>query len=265
MVFIIIMTRKNYTLRYIAEHPIQEIYTGSRIEIGQPIPKSAYLSVVVWNIFKQQKSNWLSVLKQYAKDCQLVLLQEAQTTPELVNFATSNFLVADQVPALTLATHPSGVMTLSTAHPVYCCPLIKTEPLLRLPKSALITVYPLYDGRLLMTVNIHAINFSIGCANYQQQLEAVVEPIMSHRGPVILAGDFNTWNRRRLRILFRLIRYMRLQKVKFHQDFRKKAFGLPLDFIFYRDLNVNEAHVIRTQASDHNPLQVKFFMGSHND
>lgn len=78
---------------------------------------------MVWNIFKQQRADWLSVLKNHGKDAQLVLLQEAQTTPELVSYATANYLAADQVPAFVLPQHPSGVMTLAAAHPVYCCPL----------------------------------------------------------------------------------------------------------------------------------------------
>ncbi len=116
----------------------------------------------MWNIFKQQRAEWLSVLKNFGKDAHLVLLQEAQTTPELVRFATTNYLAADQVPAFVLPQHPSGVMTLSAAHPVYCCPLREREPILRLAKSALVTVYPLPDTRMLMVVNIHAVNFSLG-------------------------------------------------------------------------------------------------------
>lgn len=73
--------------------------------------------MLVWNIFKQQRAEWQSVLKNFGKDAHLVLLQEAQTTPELVRFATSNYLAADQVPALVLPQHPSGVMTLASAHP----------------------------------------------------------------------------------------------------------------------------------------------------
>ena len=97
------------------------------------------------------------MLNNFGKDAHLVLLQEAQTTPELVKFATSNYLAADQVPALVLPQHPSGVMTLASAHPIYCCPLREREPILRLAKSALVTVYPLPDSRLLMVVNIHAV------------------------------------------------------------------------------------------------------------
>ncbi len=59
----------------------------------------------MWNIYKQQRAEWLSVLKNYGKDAHLVLLQEAQTTPELVQFATANYLAADQVPAFVLPQH----------------------------------------------------------------------------------------------------------------------------------------------------------------
>lgn len=47
---------------------------------------------MVWNIVKQQRANWLSILNTFGKDTQLVLLQEAQTT--LVRYATSNYSAA---------------------------------------------------------------------------------------------------------------------------------------------------------------------------
>lgn len=257
--------RKNYIQRYMAEKPVMQIYTDTEVCLGEPLPTDDYLSVMVWNIFKQQRQNWLSVLDNYAADSQLMLLQEAQATPELVKFATSHYLVADQVPAIILpnkAKLASGVMTLSAAHPTYCCPLRKPEPLLRLPKSALITVYPLMDTRLLMVVNIHSINFSIGVDFYHQQLKSIGEQVSIHDGPVIFAGDFNTWSRKRLHLLYRFARLMRLQEVRFSNDYRIRAFGLPLDFVFYRGLKVAEASVINTQASDHNPLLVKFSLHS---
>lgn len=256
------MAKPTFALRYKADHPIEQVFNDSIVSIGQPLPETELLSVMVWNIFKQQRSNWLSILESYAADSQLMLLQEAQTTPELVRFATSHYLVADQVPAIKLPMHNSGVMTLSAAHPVYCCPLRKAEPLLRLPKSTLITVYPLFDGRLLMVVNIHSINFSIGVDIYQQQLRAVSEQIAMHNGPIIFAGDFNTWSRQRLLMLYSFTRQMRLQEVRFEHDLRKKAFGLPLDFVFYRGLKIAESAVISTHASDHNPLLVKFHMAA---
>ena len=150
--------RKNtYAMRYVAGQPAERIlppgsFAGMTpaFPAGVPLSSDEKIRVLVWNIFKQQRAEWKSVLNNFGKDAHLVLLQEAQTTPELVKFATSNYLAADQVPALVLPQHPSGVMTLASAHPIYCCPLREREPILRLAKSALVTVYPLPDTRLLI-------------------------------------------------------------------------------------------------------------------
>lgn len=262
--------RKNtYAMRYVAGMPAERILPpGSFASISQALPAGTPLSsdekirVLVWNIFKQQRADWLSVLKNFGKDAHLVLLQEAQTTPELVRFATTNYLAADQVPAFVLPQHPSGVMTLSAPHPVYCCPLREREPILRLAKSALVTVYPLPDTRLLMVVNIHAVNFSLGVDVYSKQLLPIGDQIAHHSGPIIMAGDFNAWSRPRMNALYRFAREMSLREVRFSDDQRKKAFGRPLDFVFYRGLSVHDASVLVTRASDHNPLLVEFSPGN---
>lgn len=258
------MRKKTYAMRYVAGQPVERIFPGAVAQLGQALPpgkalpNSQILRVMVWNIFKQQRAEWLSVLKNFGKEAQLVLLQEAQTTPELIKFATSHYLAADQVPAISLPQHPSGVMTLAAAHPVYCCPLREREPLLRLAKSALITVYPLLNGQLLMIVNIHAVNFSIGVDVYSKQLGPIGEQLASHRGPVIMAGDFNAWSRQRMNALFNFARDAGLAEVSFTDDHRRRAFGKPLDFVFYRGLDVKTASVLVTRASDHNPLLVEF-------
>lgn len=259
------MRKKNFSFRYAAGLPAERIFPGL---IGEPeklitppfqsLPTNGALSIMVWNIFKQQRANWLNVLKKHGLESQLVLLQEAQTTPELINFATSNYLATDQVPAIIMPQYSLGVMTLACANPIYCCPLREREPLLRLSKSALVTVYPLDDGRQLMVVNIHAVNFSFGVDIYKQQLRPIGEQILQHNGPVILAGDFNAWSRQRLHSLYRFSASAGLREVRFSKDWRKKAFGRPLDFVFYRGLRVEEASVLLTDASDHNPLLVRF-------
>ncbi|WP_339036525.1 endonuclease/exonuclease/phosphatase family protein [Serratia symbiotica] len=255
------MLKRTYALRYVAGQPVKRIFPGA---INQPLsptaslPTVGTLRVMVWNIFKQQRDDWLWGLKNYGRDAQLVLLQEAQTTPELVSFAIANYLTTDQVPAFVLPQHPSGVMMLAAAHPVYCCPLREREPLLRLAKSALITVYPVFNDQLLMVVNIHAVNFSLGVDVYSRQLWPIGEQIVNHQGPVIMAGDFNAWNRKRINALYEFASGMALREVNFIDDYRRKAFGRPLDFVFYRDLRVVKSSVLETSASDHNPLLVEF-------
>lgn len=53
----------------------------------------------------------------------------------------------------------------------------------------------------------------------------------------------------------------RCARFRFTDDQRRRAFGRPLDFVFYRGLNVSEASVLVTRASDHNPLLVEFSPG----
>ncbi len=69
------------------------------------------------------------------------------------------------------------------------------------------------------------------------------------------------WSRRRMNALYRFAREMSLRQVRFTDDQRRRAFGRPLDFVFYRGLNVSEASVLVTRASDHNPLLVEFSPG----
>lgn len=261
--------KNTYAMRYVAGQPAERIFpplsfaaTGYVSSTTVPLSSEEKIRILVWNIFKQQRAEWLSVLKNFGKDAHLVLLQEAQTTPEMVMFATTNYLAADQVPAFVLPQHPSGVMTLSSAHPVYSCPLREREPILRLAKSALVTAYPLPDTRLLMVVNIHAINFSLGVDVYSKQLLPIGEQIARHRGPVIMAGDFNAWSRPRMNALFRFARKLSLMEVRFTDDRRRRTFGRPLDFVFYRGLQVHEASVLATSASDHNPILVEFTPGN---
>ncbi|WP_338805354.1 endonuclease/exonuclease/phosphatase family protein [Xenorhabdus griffiniae] len=253
-------------MRYVAGQPVERVFPTSKqlledesLPRGEPLLEhNRELSVAIWNIYKQQRPSWQQVLSSLIEKSDLVLLQEAQTTPALLRFITDRGLVADQVPAFALPQHPSGVMTLASSSPVYCCPLREKEPIFRLSKSSLITIYPLPDKRQLMVINVHAINFSLGVDVYSRQLNNIGIHISLHNGPVIFAGDFNAWSRQRLKILERFTHRMHLKEVYFNDDHRTIVFGKPLDFVFYRELKVSRAAVVMTGASDHNPLMVKF-------
>ncbi len=92
-------------MRSVAGQPAERILPpGSFASIGQALPPGEPLSteeririLVLEHYYKQQRAEWLSVLKNYGKDAHLVLLQEARTTPES-SFATANYLAADQYP-----------------------------------------------------------------------------------------------------------------------------------------------------------------------
>ena len=83
--------RKNtYAMRYVAGQPAERILPPGAFAgvspvypAGTPLSSDEKIRVLVWNIFKQQRAEWQSVLKNFGKDAHLVLLQEAQTTPDL--------------------------------------------------------------------------------------------------------------------------------------------------------------------------------------
>ncbi len=262
------MRKKPFTMRFSADRPVRrctapELNFPSKqvLPKGTLLPSYHTLNLLVWNIYKQQRQDWQSVLHQIGNDCHLVLLQEARTTPEFIRYVTSAYPVADHAAALTFHQHASGVMTLATVPATYCHPLYIKEPLIRLDKSALINVYPMPDGQLLMTANVHAVNFSFGIEIYRKQLEAILFYIQVHSGPVIVAGDFNTWSKPRMRQLQAFKKRLKLREVIFEPDHRSCIFGRPIDFIFYRGLELDNAQVIETEASDHHPLRAAFRFG----
>ena len=115
---------------------------------------------------------------------------------------------------------------------------------MRLAKSALVTVYPLPDTRLLMVVNIHAVNFSLGVDVYSKQLLPIGDQIAHHSGPVIMAGDFNAWSRRRMNALYRFAREMSLRQVRFTDDQRRRGVCGPRDFFFLPGVELSAACVL---------------------
>ncbi len=90
---------------------------------------------------------------------------------------------------------------------------------------------------------------------YWQELESILE---SHDGPLIVAGDFNTWNAERWNIVALVARRLRLQPVRFEPDRRSRFFGQVVDHVYYRGLVPSNAVVHDVSTSDHNPIQVNF-------
>ncbi|OCG02849.1 endonuclease/exonuclease/phosphatase family protein [Gilliamella sp. wkB112] len=257
--------QRDYTLRYKANSDVELILPNHEIIVNSYLINDESFSVLVWNIFKQKRADCMHILDMYAQQAKLILLQEAQTTPLLLNFISQHNKIADHVPAYSFNAIYAGVMTIADSLPTTILSFKEREPLIRVPKSALITIYPIKNSnQKLLVANIHAVNFSIGVKIYRQQMHMLLTRIREHNGPVILAGDFNAWSRQRLSLLYHLVRTIGLKPVNFEIDMRKTFMGRPLDFVFYRGLQLNAAQIISTLASDHNPLLVDFRLDLHS-
>ncbi|MBD1569056.1 MULTISPECIES: endonuclease/exonuclease/phosphatase family protein [Aliivibrio] len=224
-----------------------------------PLDRNGELSVLVWNIYKQQNEGWKKALIELSNKTDLVLLQEASLTPELKEFVVNKRYSAELVRAFDVFDTSAGVLSLAKEQALRVCAHTAVEPWLRLPKSALLSEYPLSNGQELMVINIHAINFTIGTEDYQQQIASLSKEVSRHSGPMIIAGDFNTWSEARLATLRKQVEELDMKEVIFSPDERMRFMtGLALDHIFYRGLDIKEARSIKSHASDHNPLQAIF-------
>jgi len=82
--------------------------------------------------------------------------------------------------------------------------------------------------------------------------------LKNHQGPLILAGDFNSWRKDRQAILDKLSHALSLQRVGYESHRRITVFGNPIDHVYYRGLDIVDASSPSVTSSDHNPLLVTF-------
>lgn len=242
----------NKTLIEKKEGDCIEYIDKSTFDVSKP------LTVSVWNIYKQQRAGWKLILDDFAQADGLILLQEAKTTPEFIKQIEQVGWHSDQAYAFAMNGAISGVMTLSNITPEKVCAYTKAEPYLRLPKSALYSQFKLSNGELLSVINLHSINFTYGIGEYNAQLQVLLNTIRHFNGPVIIAGDFNTWSQARLTLVKNELHKMGMMEAHFTQDERLTVFSYPLDHIFYRGLSLNRALSKETSASDHAWLQASF-------
>jgi len=219
------------------------------------------ISVLNWNIYKANRDNWPDDFKKFIEAQDLLILQEAITSPKvikLLNKQHSNW-------RLNAAFHSDdygvGVLTASTIKPVFSCGIRTTEPVIRIPKTVLINLYPLaYSNEKLLVANLHGINFTLGTEVYAQQIHSMMSIIEQHSGPVIVAGDFNTWSQQRMNIVSDMADTLSLKAVEYKAHNRITVFGYALDHVYYRGLEVTREQTHKVSSSDHNPIGVNFRM-----
>lgn len=219
------------------------------------------LNVLVWNVYKQNRDNLLSELTERSQDRQLVLLQEASLDDQFLDWLQRSEWGSNQVSAFKAFDVSSGVLNLSRAMPKVACANLQVEPWLQLPKSGLYAEYKLSNGQTLIALNLHSVNFTLGTQEYKQQLDSFKQVLESHSGPLLIAGDFNSWSESRMEVLKNVLRNYQIKEVKFSPDHRKRfVTGLPLDHIFYRGMTLEATSTPESDASDHNPMLAEFVL-----
>ena len=221
------------------------------------LPKT--LNVVTWNIQKAGALQaWAFDFVELTMPVDLMLVQESM----------QNYVVEDAIKKIpdfnfTMATSflvddytPTGVMTGARANPLESHYLRSpdTEPIANTPKMALAQTFALEGStEKLLVVNVHAINFVFRPA-FTRQVNQIIKRIENHVGPVLLAGDFNTWSPARWEVLSEAAAAVGLKHVPVPSDHR----FLQLDHIFVRGIKVKSVTLLDSvHTSDHFPLRAE--------
>ncbi|USD39356.1 endonuclease/exonuclease/phosphatase family protein [Ferrimonas sp. SCSIO 43195] len=229
-------------------------------------PLPSRFNLVSWNVHKQLgtpgwQQEFSDLQQQYSPH--LMALQEVNVDPAQAP-SMLPYHYAFGANLVQFDGHQSGVMSLA-ASPIQSTYLqlsAPTEPVTNTPKASLISEVTMADGQSLLMINIHGINF-VTNSDYRRQLDTLEGAIDAHRGPVIFAGDFNTWSDGRKALLDALAQRQGLASVQFADSSGiKQFFGHELDHILYscQLTPVADSADVLSQftSSDHTPLYVQF-------
>jgi endonuclease/exonuclease/phosphatase (EEP) superfamily protein YafD len=213
------------------------------------------IRILTWNIHKEGDAGWQRDLGAFVKNHDIVLLQEVVLQDSLRDVIEAAGLRWVMASSFLYRGDDIGVLTAARVAPQASCTERVVEPLIRLPKSAAISWFRIGGTSLtLAVVNVHAINFSLSLETYRAQFAALGDALVAHQGPIVFAGDLNTWTDARGEAVAELAARLRLTEIPFAEDKRTLFFGKQLDHLFIRGLEVVDTAAIPVTSSDHNPV-----------
>ena len=220
------------------------------------------IEILLWNVFKCKKKGWQKDFTTLINNKDLIILQEAIINSPFDSYfkksALHQWIMARSFKDIKTNIE-TGVKTGSTvaAQKHYFSASEYSEPLSKTKKMLLVTLYPLpTPGQSLLVVNSHLINFVV-FEKFKAHLDQIFSTLEHHVGPVLLAGDFNTWNKKRLKYFNALAASFSLIEVQMTRQPRLNHLFKHLDHIYCRGLTVVNAHVhTEIQTSDHYPISL---------
>lgn len=234
-------------------------HSSCKLKCKKSVPDT--FGVLCWNVHKNntKQSKFKTYLKMIEVPLDFILFQEANFKDD-EDFTLKHFTF-DAAANLELRNTFYGVLTASKVESFMAKAYLSQgkESLIGPHKSLLISKFNFKDNETLLILNVHAINFREN-KSFNKELERFELLLKTQKGPMIVAGDFNTWNKRRLEKLHLLRKRLGLKMVEFEKDGHIKSFmGNNLDFIFYRELECLKSSIDNGhRLSDHNPLFAQF-------
>ncbi len=215
--------------------------------------------ILVWNVYKGKHGNrWQNDFLEIGRDKDLMLLQEVMQDDLMPTLWKENIKTHQWKMATSFiyksTEHRTGVATgarFSTKETKVFRGFDR-EIFFWTPKVTMSSLYKTeHSKHELMVINTHALLVTTTKA-FIRYIDGILQQISHHKGPLIFAGDFNTWNTFRWNALLGLLKTQGMDHVKLPNDER----FLKLDHIFVRDLDVLSAKIRNDiYTSDHSPLE----------
>lgn len=216
------------------------------------------IELAVWNIWKGSGGEaFLTEYRRLSQDRHLLLFQEALLTLKaLGQFAPPGFSANHGATYRRKDGLRDGVMTVSVAtanegaQRILC---LAPEPVFKTTKATLVTSYKIEGQReALLVVNTHS-TLIRRPATAVKEIEQVIDQIAGHEGPLIYAGDFNTFSRAYISEVDRVLSSIGLNRVHIEGDPRTQTTAL--DQLYVRGIEVTSARVDTSFThSDHFPI-----------
>lgn len=219
-------------------------------------------TLTTWNIYKGGMQGLYPDLQQIIEESDFVLMQEFllndEQNEQIQQLSHIHWALAK---SFKDGGEWTGVATASKWQPYESVPVRSpgTEPFTDTPKMSLITKYALQNGENLWLVNIHGLNFDLTHNAFKNQIKALTAMLAQHDGPMIFAGDFNTWSEVRYDYLMKATASLYLERAPIENPIG--IMSATLDHIFYRGFqSVKPSLLSEVTSSDHNPMRLEFML-----
>lgn len=179
---------------------IEALTVGAAPGAARELDPSEPLRVVSWNVHKGLDAGLVGDLGLIARDRapHVLALQEARPDLALPPGYSGHHAASFRRSLRRDATE--GVTTAATVETAWAHRVRSAERELFFftPKAALISTYRVRGGPELVLINVHGLNFDPSGRQLARQMDDLRHAVAHVDGPLVIAGDFNTWNEARL-------------------------------------------------------------------
>lgn len=213
------------------------------------------IEVLTWNVLKFKRENSFSDLVLLSNKSDIAFIQEAVHSTELQTNATEQVAMDwTFYKSFCRDYGATGVQTGSRFRQIEVNALLApgVEPVVNTPKVTGFSTIEI-EGIKVLLINVHGLNANKGL-EFEKHMDQIHDVAKNFSGPIIWAGDFNTWNPVRMAYLNAKAKSLGMTVLKPEVDNRK----LKLDHILVRGFTARSVTILENYiTSDHLPVRAE--------